>query len=347
MELSHPRGFGSDNHATIHPEILKAIADFNTGHAPAYGTDALTLATKELIRSLFGNSECFFVFNGTAANVLCLRALLKPHEAVITTETSHLAVDECGAPEFHGANKIITVKTTDGKLRPEDIRPLLVRRGDQHAVQPRLASITQPTELGTVYSLDELRALREVTRANELLLHVDGARLANAVLHLNTDFRTMTAELGIDALSLGGTKNGLMGGEAVLLFHPGAAADFKYIQKQEMQLPSKTRFIAAQFYAYFTGDLWRRIAAHSCGLAKKLAAALEGIPEIEITQPVQSNAVFPRIPKPWTKSLKDTCFFYVWDETDWTVRLMLSHDNTEADIASFRAAVDRLRATPT
>lgn len=344
MEFSHPRGFGSDNHASIHPEILRTVAQANTGHAPAYGTDKLTLAAKELIASHFGNEESYFVFNGTAANVLCLRALLQPHEAVLTTETSHLAVDECGAPEFHGGNKVITVKGTNGKLRPEDLKPYLTRRGDQHAVQPRLISVAQPTELGTVYSLEELRALSDFARMNQLLLHIDGARLANAALSLNTDFKTMTSGIGIDALSLGGTKNGLMGGEAVLFFKSAAPPAFKYIHKQEMQLPSKTRFIAAQFFAYFRNDLWRRIAARSCELARHLEAALKDVPEIEITQPVQSNAVFARIPKDWTKALRDVCFFYVWDETDWTVRLMISHDNTEEDIAKFRAAIERLRA---
>ncbi len=343
MELSHPKGFGSDNHAGIHLKILKSITDNNVGHAPAYGTDLLTQATRDLFTKTFGKCETFFVFNGTAANVLSLRAYLKSHEAVLTTESSHLAVDECGAPEFHGGHKVITVASPDGKLRPSDIERHLIRRGDQHAVQVRMVSITQPTEVGTVYSLHELKELREYTREHNLLLHIDGARLANAVVQLGTTFKAMTSDIGIDALSFGGTKNGLMGGEAVLFFNTAELEEFRYIQKQEMQLPSKTRFIAAQFYAYLQNDVWREIAAHSLNLAQQLAATLSDVPEIEITQAVQSNAVFARLPKAWIKRLKETCFFYVWDEREWIVRLMLSYDNSSEDIQRFRATIGELR----
>ncbi|MGE0763770.1 MAG: low specificity L-threonine aldolase [Bdellovibrionales bacterium] len=330
------RGFGSDNHASIHPEIIEALLKVNQGHAAAYGQDDVTGKARLLLRQHFGDDiHAYFVFNGTAANVLCLRALLASHEAVITTESSHLAVDECGAPEFHGGHKVITVKSVDGKLRPQDIEPLLIRRGDQHAVQPRLVSITQPTELGTVYTLEEMRELRAFTRQKNLMLHVDGARLANAAAHLNCTLKQITSDIGIDALSLGGTKNGLLGGEAVLFFGRNPE-HFKYIQKQEMQLPSKLRYVAAQFIAYLENDLWKKIALRSLNLAQELRQALSDIPQVQVTQNTQSNAVFARIPKSWTSKLKDTCFFYVWDENEWVVRLMLSHDNQSSDIELFR-----------
>jgi len=343
MQVSHTRGFGSDNHAAVHPKILQAITDNNFGHAPSYGTDALSSATRELFSETFGKCETYFVFNGTAANVLCLRAYLKSHEAVITTEVSHLAVDECGAPEFHGGHKIITVPSVDGKLKVADIARHLVRRGDQHAVQVRMVSITQPTELGTVYSLAELKELRDFTRQHGLLLHVDGARFANAVVHTGSSFKAMTSEVGIDALSFGGTKNGLLGGEAILFFNTAELGEFRYIQKQEMQLPSKTRFIAAQFSAYLQNHLWHDIAKRSLDLATELAASLQDVNEIEITQTVQSNAVFARLPKAWIKPLKETCFFYVWDEREWIVRLMLSFDNSSEDILRFRSSIGGLR----
>ena len=337
MSEVFPRGFGSDNHASIHPQVLQAIQKVNHGHAPAYGQDPVTEQARQLFRQQFGeNAHVFFIFNGTAANVLCLRALLAPHEAVITTATSHLAVDECGAPEFHGGHKVITVASSNGKLTTKDIEPLLIRKGDQHAVQPRLVSITQPTELGTVYSIEELKELRNFTQQKNLMLHVDGARFANAAVHLNCELKDISSEIGIDALSFGGTKNGLMGGEAVIFFGPQAPAAFKYIQKQEMQLPSKLRFIAAQFVAYLENDLWRKIATQSLAKAQELKSALKDIPQVKITQETESNAVFARIPKAWTAALKQTCFFYVWDENDWVVRLMLSHDSQSSDIENFR-----------
>jgi threonine aldolase len=343
-DLIHPRGFGSDNHASIHPEILRGLTDVNTGHAPAYGMDNLTARVRENCKEVFGaGAETYFVFNGTAANVLCLRAFLRSHEAVVAASTAHLTEDECGAPEFHGGHKVLTVASPDGKIAPEGIAKWLTRRGDQHSVQARMVSLTQPTEFGTVYTLEELARLREFTRREGLLLHVDGARLANAAVHLGCGLKDLTSGAGIDALSMGGTKNGMLGGEAVIFFNPDALTHFKYIQKQEMQLPSKTRFIAAQFYAYLRNDLWRRIAEKSCGLARELAAALEDVPEIDIVHPVQSNAVFVRLPKTWVKPLKDACFFYVWDEKQWIARLMLSNDNTSEDIAKFRGAITGLQ----
>lgn len=337
-------GFGSDNHATIHEEVLQSITAFNQGHAPSYGSDALTAGVKELMQQHFGpKAQVFFVFNGTAANVLCLRALLDSHEAVITAESSHMAQDECGAPEFHGSNKVLTVPTLDGKLTPELIAPLLVRLGDQHTVQPRMVSLTMPTELGTVYSLDELKKLREFTRKHNLFLHIDGARLGNAACALDVGFKQITSDIEVDAVSLGGTKNGLLGAEAVIFFDQRRCERFKYIHKQEMQLPSKTRFLAAQFHAYFNNDLWLRIAQHSLRLAKELKIELERFNKVKILYPVQSNAVFAKFPREWVKPLRETCFFYIWDETTWVTRLMLSHDNTSQDIKRFVGRLEELQ----
>lgn len=338
-------GFGSDNHATVHPEIMTAIQSVNTGHAPAYGQDPFSESVREIFKSHFGlSAETFFVFNGTAANVLCLRSFLNSFEAAIAADTSHLTGDECGALEFHGGNKILNVPTDDGKITPSGIQKWLVRLGDQHTVQPKIVSITQPTEWGTVYSLDELRELRRFTRTNGLFLHVDGARYANAAVSLGVDLKTLTEAASPDALSLGGTKNGFLGGEAVILFHQAQARNFKYLHKQEMQLPSKTRFVAAQFKSYLEGDLWHRIAQHSLGLAKQLESELKAIPEIKVVQKVQSNAVFVQFPKAWTKSLKEAAYFYVWDEEKWIARLMVSHDSSVADIRRFVAEAQRLRA---
>ncbi|MBX7232170.1 MAG: threonine aldolase [Bdellovibrionales bacterium] len=347
--------FGSDNYATIHPEVLETIAQVNVGHAPAYGLDFVTAEVRELFKKIFNHPvQTYFVFNGSAANVLSLRALLQPHEAVIATDVSHIQNDECGAPEFHGGNKIITLPSQEGKLTPALIEPILIRLGDQHCVQPRLVSITQPTELGTVYSIQELKQLSSFCKKNQLLLHMDGARLGNAVCFLNSSFQEMTTDVKLDALSLGGTKNGLLGAEAILFFNhqnieaknyhrSSVPAHFKFIQKQELQLPSKVRFLAAQFKAYFQNELWRRMAQKSLSLTQELAQALQNIPEISIQYPVQSNAVFAQLPKSWVKPLKETCFFYIWDEKKFVARFMLSHDNQSADIKRFIETIQQLQ----
>lgn len=338
------RGFGSDNHATIHPKILEGILHANRDHAASYGTDHLTEKTRELFKQHFGaDTESFFVFNGTAANVLSFRALLLSHEAIIASDTAHAAVDECSAPEFHGGNKIITIKSKDGKLHPDLIRPVLIRKGDQHAAQPRLVTLTQPTEWGTVYSLNELAELSSFAKEHDLLIHLDGARLANAAAHLNCTFRDLVNVAKPAAISFGGTKNGLMGAEAVLFFSPEFTKNFKYIQKQEMQLHSKTRFLAAQLFTYLQDGFCYELAQKSLHLAQELATALNGFPEIEIVQAVQSNAVFVKIPKNWTKPLKDAAFFYMWDEHEWIARLMLSHDNEMEDIHRFTQRIHELK----
>src|SRR3954471_21859214 len=255
------RGFGSDNHAGILPEVLSAIAAANEGHAESYGHDERTAAVEARFREVFGEAATtFLVFNGTGANVVALRALLRPWEGVVCAETAHLNTDEGGAPEALAGIKLLAVATPDGKLTPELVRPRLVRFGDEHAVQPRVLSITQSTELGTVYSVEEVVALAELAHEEGLLLHVDGARLANAAAALDLPLRALTTDAGVDAVSFGGTKNGLLAGEAVVLLRPAHAEAMPYLRKQSMQLASKMRFLAVQFETLLTDDLWRRPA---------------------------------------------------------------------------------------
>ena len=251
------RGFASDNNAGVHPRVMDTMRTANHGHAVAYGDDAYTETAVRLFRERFGEgAEVFFVFGGTGANVSALAAVTRPHQAVVCAETAHVNVDECGAPERFTGCKLIDLPTPDGKLRREQIEPLLARAGDQHHVQPRVVSISQPTELGTVYTVEELTRLAEFAHARGLLLHVDGARLSNAAAHLGVPLRELTAGAGVDVLSFGGTKNGMMYGEAVVFFDPALAEEFKFVRKQCAQLPSKMRFVAAQFTALLTEDLW-------------------------------------------------------------------------------------------
>ena len=327
------RGFASDNNAGVHPRVMDAVRSANHGHAVAYGDDVYTETAVGLFRERFGErAEVFFVFGGTGANVTALAALTRPHHAVVCAETAHINVDECGAPERFAGCKLIALATPDGKLRVEQIEPLLASAGDQHHVQPRVVSISQPTELGTVYTAEELRGLAEFAHARGLLLHVDGARLANAAAHLGASLRELTTDAGVDVLSFGGTKNGMMYGEAVVFLDPRLAEDFKFVRKQGAQLPSKMRFVAAQFTALLAEDLWLRNAEHANLMARLLAAELARVPQIKITQPVESNAVFAVMPRDAVARVQERFFFYVWDEQTSEVRLMCSFDTTEADV---------------
>ncbi len=332
--------FGSDNHAGILPEVLAAIAAANEGHALSYGYDPWTLAMEERFREHFGpDAQAFPVFNGTGANVVGLRALCRPWDAVICTEAAHLNVDECGAPERMGGFKLIALATPDAKLTPELVAPRLVRFGDEHAVQPRVISITQSTELGTVYTLDEVRALADLAHAHGMLLHVDGARLANAAATLGCSLHDLTTGAGADAVSFGGTKTGMLAGDAVVLLRPELAEGARYLRKQSMQLASKMRFLAAQFDALLRDDLWRRAAGHANAMASRLAAAVDGVPGVRVTQPVQANAVFAVIPPEITERLQRDFPFYVWDENTGEVRWMCSWDTTEEDVDAFASAI--------
>ena len=340
MSLNGARGFASDNSATIHPDALAAIARVNVGHTFGYGHDDYTLSVEARVAHAFApDASAFFVFNGTGANVVSLRAACRRFEGVICGETAHLNVDECGAPEAMAGLKLLTVPGIDGKLTPELVESRIARVGDEHAVQPHLVSISQCTELGTVYSLEETRALAELAHSHDLLLHVDGARLSNAAAALGVSLGEVVR--GVDVLSFGGTKNGLLGAEAVVILNPQLAHDFLYIRKQSMQLASKMRFLAAQFDALLTDDLWLRCAGHANEMASRLAGALGDVPGLTITRAVETNAVFAALPPAVTESLQREYPFYVWDEQAGEVRWMCSWDTTEEDIDEFAAAVRR------
>jgi threonine aldolase len=338
VSLSGARGFASDNSATIHPEVLAAIARVNVGHTFGYGHDDYTLSVEARVAAEFGEqASVFFVFNGTGANVLSLRAACRRFEGVICAETAHLNVDECGAPEVIAGVKLLSVRGIDGKLTPELVESRIARIGDEHAVQPHLVSVSQSTELGTLYTGDELRALAEAVHSHELLLHIDGARLSNAAAALGVSLREAAA--GADIVSFGGTKNGLLGAEAVVLMNPALAEDFLYIRKQSMQLASKMRFLAAQFDALLTDELWLRCARHANTMAARLADAVSDVPAVRVTRPVQTNAVFAILPSEAIPGLQREYPFYVWDEAAGEVRWMCSWDTTEEDVEGFATAV--------
>lgn len=335
------RGFGSDNHAGIHPQIMDAIIKANVDHAASYGTDQLSEDCRQVFKNHFGSqAEIYFVFNGTAANVLALKAMMKSFESCLATEMSHLNVDECGAPEFF-AGKLIPVQSIHGKLTILELEKHLIRLGDQHFAQPRVLSLTQPTEVGTVYSLEELKTLITWAKKNKLFVHMDGARLTNAITTLKCSYKEMTTDLGVDVVSFGGTKNGLMFGEAVIFLNPQLAQDFKFYRKQAAQLPSKTRFMAAQFLAYFNNQLGEKIAKHSCDMAIYLKSEIEKLNslDLQINYPVQSNAVFVQIPKRMIKTLRSKFFFYVWNEANFECRLMTSWDSQKTDVDQFIQAL--------
>lgn len=330
------RSFASDNNAGIHPEIIKAIKAANDGHVVAYGDDPFTARAVKQFQKHFGRDiAVYFVFGGTGANVLGLKAITKSYQAIFCAETAHVNVDECGAPENFTGCKLLAIPTTDGKLRVELIRPLLHGIGVEHHVQPGVITVSQATEMGTVYTKKELRTLAAFAHDNGMLLHVDGARIANAAVSLGASLKEITTDVGVDVLSFGGTKNGMMYGEAVIFFDQERAADFKFIRKQGMHLPSKMRFIAAQFEALLSGDLWRRGATHANQMAHILASELSRLSQIKITQPVESNGVFAVIPRKYIPALQKKYFFYVWNEEISEVRLMASFDTTEEDIRDF------------
>jgi threonine aldolase len=330
------RSFASDNNAGVHPEVIEAIAAANAGHVVAYGDDPYTARAVEQFQKHFGKDiAVYFVFGGTGANVLGLQAVTKSYNAVICAETAHINVDECGAPEKFTGCKLLSVSTPDGKIRAEQIKPFLHGVGFEHHVQPGVVSISQATEMGTVYSQREVKTLSGFAHKHNMLLHMDGARIANAAVSLNASFKEITKDAGVDVLSFGGAKNGMMYGEAVVFFDKQLAADFKYIRKQGMHLPSKMRFIAAQFEALLSGDLWRRSAAHANRMAQLLASELAKTPRITITQKVEANGVFALVPQKYIALLQKKYFFYVWNEETSEIRLMTSFDTTEKDIAEF------------
>jgi threonine aldolase len=330
------RGFASDNNAGVHPDILREIEKSNSGHVVGYGSDIYTGQAIELLREQLGSdAEVFFVFTGTAANVLGISGVTRSYNSVITAFTAHLEQDECGAPEKFSGCKVLTVDTPDGKITPGMLSKHMHGFDFEHHSQPRVVSITQSTEMGTVYSADEIKAIADFAHSREMLLHMDGARIANAAVSLNLPFHAFTTDAGVDILSFGGTKNGMMFGEAVCFLRPGLTAGFKYIRKQGMQLASKMRYISAQYLAYFRNDLWKKCASHSNAMAALLAEKISGTDGVTITQPVQSNGVFLIMPKTVAEKLMDKYFFYSWNEEISEYRLMTSWDTTEDDIEDF------------
>jgi len=337
------RSFGSDNHAPVHPAVLEAVVAANSGDAVAYGDDAWTARAEELFRIHFGPEvEAFLVFNGTAANVLALESVVRPYQAVVCADTAHINTDECGAPERHLGAKLLLASAVHGKLTPESVDRAVWGVGDEHHSQPRAVSVTQSTELGTRYTLAELRALADWAHSRGLVFHVDGARLANAAAGLGVGLADASTACGVDVLSFGATKNGGMGAEAVVFLAPDLAADFRFRRKQGMQLASKMRYAAAQFIALLSDDLWRRNAAHANAMAQRLAAAVRSVPGVRITRPVEANAVFAVPPARVVTPLQDRFPFYVWDETAGEVRWMTSYATREQDVDDFVAALTDL-----
>ena len=337
------RSFASDNNAGVHPKVLQAIAAANRGHVVGYGDDAYTEAAVRKFKQHFGSDvEVFMVFNGTAANCLSLKALTEPYHAVICGEAAHIYADECGAPEKFTGCKLIPIPTQDGKLTVEAVRHAYHGIGDQHHVQPRVISITQVTEVGTVYTPREIRDLARFAHEREMFLHMDGARIANAAVSLGLTLRQATRDLGVDVLSFGGTKNGALGAEAVVFFNTRFGRDFLYLRKQGMQLASKMRFISAQLDTLLSNDLWRKNAQHANRMAALLQKEISKISKVKVVYRVEANGVFAQIPRKAIAKIQKRYFFYVWDEEQSVVRWMCSFDTTEQDVKQFAKFVGEI-----
>ena len=342
------RGFASDNYAGVHPEVLAAIAEANGGHTIAYGEDQYTARLQEVVRGHFGDAaEAFPVFNGTGANVNALTSILPRWGAVISAGTAHINTDEGGAPERVMGLKLLTVDTPDGKLTPDLIDQQAWGWGDEHRAQPLAVSITNTTELGTLYTVDEIRAIADHAHSHGMKLHLDGARIGNAAAALGVPLRDFTTDAGVDILSLGGTKNGLLYGEAIVVLDPAVSDGLTYLRKLTMQLSSKMRFVSAQLIALLEGDLWLRSAQHSNAMAARLRGALEeristgSIPEgvLGFTQPTEANAVFATLPNDAADRIRERFRFYDWDRAAGEVRWMTSFDTQESDVDAFVDAI--------
>jgi threonine aldolase len=339
------KGFASDNNAGIHPAILNAIVEANSGHVTGYGNDPWTVEAVSLFRKEFGeDTEVFFVFNGTGANIVGLSTLTNSFDSVICAETAHIQTDECGAPEKFTGCKLLPVSSPDGKITPEMIAPHLHGFGFEHHSQPKVISISQVSEMGTVYTPGEISRLAELAHSHGMYLHMDGARISNAAAALGLPFRAFTKDCGVDVVSFGGTKNGMMLGEAVLVFNPLLATNTRYIRKQGTQLFSKMRFVSAQFIPYLKEEIWKENALHANRMAKLLEAEIRKIPQIKITQPVDANAVFAIVPADLIKPLQTKYFFYVWNACTPEVRWMTSFDTKEEEIFNFTEYIRKLIA---
>lgn len=343
MERLHDpesRGFASDNYAGAHPEVLAALAAANGGHLTAYGGDPYSERLHDLVRAHFGpRAEAFPVFNGTGANVVALQALLPRWGAVVCAATAHINTDENGAPERVGGLKLLPVATSDGRLTPELLDEEAWGFGNVHRAQPLVVSVTQSTELGTTYRPEALRALCDHAHRLGMRVHLDGARLANAAAFLDTSLGALTSEVGVDVVSFGGTKNGLVLGEAVVVCDPDAVDGLGYLRKAAMQLASKSRFLAAQLVALLEDDLWRRSAARANAMAARLRRGLEELPDVRCTQPTEANTVLAVLPPGVAAAVRRRFAFYDWDHRRGEVRLMCAFDTTEDDVDALVAAV--------
>ena len=338
------RSFGSDNYSGVHPDVLTAICKANTDHAPAYGQDPWTKQAEEAFAREFGpQAKAFLVFNGTGANVLSLLAVSRRHHSIVCADTAHINTDECSAPEAVTGQKLVPVPTAGGKLTPAAVEPYLKNSLAPHRTDPGVLSITQPTELGTLYSPKEVRELADMAHNYGVKVHMDGARLANAAAALNMGLAELSVDLGVDVLALGGTKNGLMGAEAVVLLNPAHSSpdDFPFLRKRGMQLASKMRYLSAQFCAYFKDELWRKNAAAANAMAQRLARGAAAVPGVSLARPVQANAVFARLPRQAIAPLQQHTPFYVWDQEHDEVRWVTSFDTTADDVDSFLAALQQ------
>jgi len=336
------RGFASDNNASVHPNILKAISSANVGHAIGYGGDPITEEAEQLFKTVFGkDTETYFVYNGTGANVISIQALAHSFNAVVCARTAHINVDECGAPEKLSGCKLLPIETDNGKITIEQIRAYMHGFGFEHHSQPKVVSITQATELGTIYTPDEIKKIADYVHGLGLYLHMDGARISNAAAALNCSLADASINAGVDVLSFGGTKNGLMFGEAIVFANAQLAENVKYIRKQSTQLHSKMRYVAAQFIGLLKENLWEENAKHANKMAQVLVQKIQDIKEIQITQKVESNGVFAIVPREIIQPLQEEFFFYMWDENRCEVRWMTSFDTTKEDIVGF---VDIMKA---
>lgn len=337
------KALASDNYSGVHPEIMEALVRANVEHQGAYGNDEFTARALKKFKEYFTpNTEVFFVYNGTGANVIGLSSLTKSFHSILCSELAHINVDESTAPEKFTGCKLIGIPTKNGKIYPQHVEEKIQRVGDQHHPQARVISISQSTEYGTVYTIDEIKALSVIAKKYSLYLHMDGSRISNAAVSLNKEFKSFTCDAGVDILSFGGTKNGMMFGEAVLIFNTELAQDLSYLRKQGMQLHSKMRFISAQFEALLSNDLWKRSATHANAVAKKLEEGLRSIPQITVTQSVDGNGVFAIFPKEIIEKLQQEIFFYVWNDRTNEVRLMCSFDTTEEEINRFVKRIKEL-----
>ncbi len=344
------KGFASDNWSGVCPEIMTALNDVNKGHLWAYGEgeDGVSEAAFSKFEEHFGKDiAVFFVYNGTAANVLGVNQLMNSYHAIVAASTAHMNEDECGAPEKFIGAKILEIDTKDGKITTDQVEPFLHSVGFQHHSQPKVISISQVTEMGTVYTPEEIKTLADFAHSNNMYLHMDGARISNAVVALDTDFRSITTDVGVDVLSFGGTKNGLMFGEAVVFFNKSLAENFEYARKQGMQLHSKMRFIAEQFNRYLTDDFWKSKATVANNMAHFLANEIEKIPQLIVSQKVEANGIFVLMPSDLIPKLQEHYFFHIWKENPEgvsnmkEVRLMCSWDTTRADIEGFISLISK------